>query len=74
MELFTLESAKLPQLPRGGSLARACGAANEEHLTNYRTTMAAPASEYKDRQFLAVIGDEVRYFSLVEESIQNSGH
>lgn len=25
--------------------------------------MAAPASQYKDRQFLAVIGDEVRFLA-----------
>lgn len=36
---------------------RSCSSENQH-------TMAAPASQYKDRQFIAVIGDEVRRLRL----------
>lgn len=32
----------------------------DQSFPHTQQNMAAPASQYKDRQFLAVIGDEVR--------------
>ena len=45
-----------PQPPAQAPAASPAAAAAVTHKPN----MAAPASAYKDRQFLAVIGDEVR--------------